>query len=88
MFHFSSLPHVNDCFLLTSVSLYLFVTTFFYAFLYKVFGFLCFCLLSRFVNDDIAFVKLVLFLYVSLLFLCISLQSFWIFVFLLVVQVC
>lgn len=67
MIHFSSLPHVNDCFLLTSVSLYLFVTTFFYAFLYKVFGFLCFCLLSRFVNDDIAFVKLLLFLYVSLL---------------------
>lgn len=58
-----------------SVSLYLYVTTFFYAFLYKNFGFfffsphsfLCFCLLSRFVNDDIAFAKLLLFLYVSLL---------------------
>jgi hypothetical protein len=57
-------------FLCTHLSLHFpmhFFTKFFGSFFSSPHSFLCFCLLSRFVNDDVAFVMLLLFLYVSLL---------------------
>ncbi len=57
-------------FLCTYLSLYFsihFLTKFLDLFLFSPHSFLCFRVLSRFVNDDVAFGKLLLFLYFSLL---------------------